>query len=67
MATARWFDKSKLEKGVSLPFGIPQRDLSDEEFNAYPAHIQRSIDSWPVFAKRNPNPTPRTPKEDKEA
>lgn len=59
MATARYFDESKLEPGMSLPFGVPQRDLSDEEFDGYPPHVQRSIDTWPVFRKTNPHPTPR--------
>lgn len=64
MATARWFDESKVTPGMVLPYGVPMRDLSDAEIEAYPEHVQASIDTWPVFAKRNPNPTPRAPKDD---
>jgi len=63
MAAFRYFDKRKLDKGVRLPFGVPMRDLSEAEYNAYPPHVQRSIDSWGVFRKSRP---PKDKDEDEE-
>ena len=67
MAVARYFDKSKLEKGVALPFGVPMRDLTVEELAALPEHVQRSIDTWPVFRKTKPPAAqPAAPADEKE-
>lgn len=65
MATARWFDESKLEPGMVLPYGVPMRDLSDEDWDAYGPDVQASIDSWPLFRKTKPR-APRTEGDDRE-
>lgn len=56
MAT-RWYYVGTPEDGF-LP-GVPQADLSDEQFDGYPAHIQNDIRESPLWVSRNPNPTRR--------
>lgn len=38
--------------------GVPNRDISEEEFAALPLHIQRAIDASPVHRKTKPRPAP---------
>lgn len=64
MSIARYFDESKVEPGMSVP--VPLRDLTDEEFDALPKHLQASVDAWPFFRKTNPTPERRAmPRRDK--
>ena len=59
---ARYFDPSKDEGGY-LP-GVPLRDLSQEEYDALPEWLQRSVDINPMYRKtptREPSkPAPKT-------
>lgn len=58
MPVARWFDKDKYDG--SSPFGgVPVRNIDEEEWEAFPKHVQDSADALPYFRKTNPNPTPR--------
>jgi hypothetical protein len=59
MSIARYYDKEKNAEGASLP-GVPLRDLTDEEFEAYPKWLQASIDATPFFRKSNPSPARRS-------
>jgi hypothetical protein len=43
-AVARYYDKEKNAEGASLA-GVPLRDLTEEDFEALPAHLQRSVDA----------------------
>lgn len=42
--------------------GVPNRDISEEEFAALPLHIQRAIDASPVHRKTKPRPQASAPK-----
>jgi hypothetical protein len=57
-AVARYYDKEKNAEGASLA-GVPLRDLTEEDFEALPAHLQRSVDALPFYRRTNPNPTRR--------
>jgi hypothetical protein len=36
--------------------GVPNRDITEDEFAAMPLHIQRQIDASPVHRKTKPRP-----------
>lgn len=57
MTVARYWDESK---GDGFLAGVPSRDLTEEEFNALPKHLQRSVDASPQWRKSKP----RTEKEE---
>ena len=61
MAVYRYFDASKLEPGDSLPLGVPQRDLTEDEYNEFPEHVRASIDAWAAFRKTKPKATKDEP------
>lgn len=55
MATARYFDESKYDG--SHPYGgVPLADISDEEWEALPKHVQASTDALAYFRKTKPTP-----------
>ena len=46
----RYYDESKNPEGGLLP-GVPLRDISQAEFDTYPAWLQASIDAHPMYRK----------------
>lgn len=55
---ARYYDASKNADAAGFP-GVPLRDLTEEEFDALPEHVQRSVDASP-FYRKTPTPKPTT-------
>lgn len=53
MATARYYEASKNTDGGYIP-GVPLRDLTEEDYNSYPAWLQASIDASPLYRKTKP-------------
>lgn len=47
---ARYYDETKNPEGGMLP-GVPLRDISQAEFDNYPAWLQASIDAHPMYRK----------------
>lgn len=61
MATARYYDEEKAG-GQFFP-GVPARDLEDEEYDALPKWLQKSIDDSPMYRKSKVGTeAPATPK-----
>lgn len=58
MSIARYYVESENPERASLP-GVPLRDLTDEEFEAYPSWLQASIDALAFYRKTNPAPARR--------
>lgn len=46
----RYYDASKNEEGRFIA-GVPLRDLDEAEFEALPAHLQRSVDAADFYRK----------------
>jgi len=46
----RYYDESKNPESGLLP-GVPLRDISQAEFDSYPAWLQASIDAHPMYRK----------------
>jgi hypothetical protein len=59
MATARYYNEDKSEGGTLHIYGVPARDLSDEEYEALPKYLQKQVDASPLYLKSNPNPEPK--------
>lgn len=59
---ARYYDASKNPDEAFFP-GVPLRDLTSDEFDALPAHLQASLDASPFYRKTKP-PTTTTPKQE---
>lgn len=55
---ARHYDESKNPGGAAFP-GVPLADLTQEQYDALPEWIQRSIDASPMYRKTAP-PKPAT-------
>jgi hypothetical protein len=60
MSIARFYEEAKNPDGATLP-GVPLADLTEEFYDAQPAHIQRSIDAVGFYRKTKPRAesTPR--------
>lgn len=56
MTIARYWDGSK-DDGSFLA-GVPSRDLTEEEYEALPAHLQRSVDAAAQWRKTKPRTEP---------
>lgn len=56
---ARYYVESENEMGGAFP-GVPLRNLSEDEYDALPEWIQRSIDASPMYRKTKP-PTESAP------
>lgn len=60
---ARYYDEKANPDGGALP-GVPLRDLTQEEYDSYPAWIQASIDAHPMYRKSAPSkPSAKAEKE----
>lgn len=59
MSTARYYDEAKNEDGTQHIWGVPMRDLSDDEYDALPKWVQAQVDASPMYRKTNPNPEPK--------
>lgn len=60
---ARYYDASKNPEGAALP-GVPLRDLTQDDYDSYPAWLQASIDAWAAYRKTAPSkPTAKAEKE----
>jgi hypothetical protein len=44
--------------------GVPNRDISEDEFRSFPVHIQRAIDASPIHRKTKPRPAAPATKAD---
>lgn len=59
----RYYDAEKNPDGMFLT-GVPLRDLTEDEYRAYPDWLKQSIDAAP-FYRATPLPKPKAPaKED---
>lgn len=58
MATKRYYVEANNPEGRFFP-GVPLRDLTDDEYEALPAWLQRNVDASDFYRATNPNPTPR--------
>ena len=67
MPVFRYFDESKFEDGAAMPLGVPARDLTEDEYNEFPEHVQASIDAWPVFRKTKIRPARKDAETEQEA
>lgn len=56
MAVVRYYEEAKNPLGGVLP-GVPLRDLEEDEFDALPEYIQKSIDQSEYFRKTKPADT----------
>lgn len=65
MTIARYYDATKNEDGGALP-GVPLGDISQDQFDEYPAWLQASIDAHPMYRKTAPTKTKAEPKAEKE-
>lgn len=62
MATRKYYRADKnpgTEANPAMLPGVPLADISDEEYESYPAWLQRSIDASPMYTTTNPKPAPR--------
>jgi hypothetical protein len=58
---ARYYDIEKNPEQAFLA-GVPLRDLTDEEWEALPPHLQRSVDALPFYRKtKSRTSTPALP------
>lgn len=71
MSIARYYVPDRNPTGASLP-GVPLADISEEQYDAFPAWLQLSIDAVGFYRKTKPGvgavpatPSPAT-KPDKE-
>lgn len=55
MNIARYYDEAKNPEGGSLP-GVPLRDLTEDEYAAFPDWLQASIDALDCYRKTKPRP-----------
>lgn len=53
MTIARFYDETKNADGAYIP-GVPLRDLTAEEFDALPKHLQAGVDALPFYRKTRP-------------
>lgn len=62
---ARFYDESKNPDGGAIP-GVPLGDMTEEEFDALPEWLQRSVDASPMYRKTRPSgkAKERTPADD---
>jgi hypothetical protein len=51
---ARYYDLSKSEDGRRFISGVPARDITVEEWDALPPHLQRSVDASDIYRKTRP-------------
>lgn len=58
---ARYYDASKNENGGHLA-GVPLADISQAEFDRYPAWLQASIDAQPFYRKTKSSSTSKASK-----
>jgi hypothetical protein len=54
----RYFREDRAELGSFA--GVPTRDLTDEEYEALPEHLQRAVDESPLYQKSRPVVARRT-------
>lgn len=59
MGTARYYNEDKSEGGAQHIYGVPARDLTDEEYEGLPEHLRAQVDGSPLYRKTNPNPEPK--------
>jgi hypothetical protein len=62
MATRKYYRPDRnpgTEANPAMLPGVPLTDLSDEEYEAFPDWLQRSIDASEMYTTSNPSPTPR--------
>lgn len=66
MTIARFYDEAKNPDGGHIP-GVALRDLTQEEFDALPEWLQRSVDASPMYRKSKPGePSKPAPQPEKE-
>lgn len=54
MATARYYDEDKNPGGTQHVYGVPQRDISDDEYEALPDYLKAQVDASPMYKKSAP-------------
>jgi hypothetical protein len=62
MATRKYYRPDRnpgTEANPAMLPGVPLADLSDEEYEAFPEWLQRSIDASEMYQSTNPHPQPR--------
>ena len=58
MAVARYFNEDRAEDGAQHIYGVPARDLTDDEYDALPKWLKAQVDDSPLYRKSNPSPKP---------
>jgi hypothetical protein len=53
MTIARYYDEEKNKDGAFFP-GVPLRDLTADEWDAFPGRMQASVDASPFYRKTPP-------------
>lgn len=56
--TARYYDEAKNTEGRFIP-GVPLRDITQDEYEALPKHLQRSVDAADIYRKTKPKSEPK--------
>jgi hypothetical protein len=51
---ARYYNADANPDGAHFP-GVPLRDLTEDEYEALPKHMQHSIDASPLYRKTKPS------------
>lgn len=58
MATARYYNEDRAEGGAQHIYGVPARDLTDDEYEALPDHLKQQVDGSPLYRKTAPPKKP---------
>ena len=53
MATARYYNEDK-NNGKQIIYGVPMRDLTDEEYDALSDVLKEQVDGSPLYRKTAP-------------
>ncbi len=53
MPIARYLNEANVQEGVFFP-GVPLADITEEEFDALPKHLQEAVDASPMYRKTKP-------------
>ncbi len=66
MATARYFDEAK-DDGTQHVYGVPMRDITDDEYDALPKWLKAQVDASPLYRKSAPTSAAKKKSDTQEA
>lgn len=55
MAVVRYYDESKSQGGTLHIYGVPAADLTEEQYEALPKHLQMQVDESAMYRKTKPS------------